>query len=138
MAVAAKHQRLFDKALEALKRSEEKLSKEGLAEEDFKRRLEIILLQRAKVAVLSGDLEGADLNAQFAIDLKMSTRGYYLLGIVAEQRLEFKTAAEYFKQVTNWPSTPLAVESSMTKKEKLQLLETLVTANSAKYRSIEE
>lgn len=42
----------------------------------------------------------------------MSTRGYYLLGIVAEQRLEFKTAAEYFTKVTNWPSTPLAVGKS--------------------------
>ena len=42
----------------------------------------------------------------------MSTRGYYLLGIVAEQRLEFKTAAEYFKKVTNWPSTTLAVGKS--------------------------
>ena len=45
-------------------------------------------------------------------DLSMSTRGYYLLGIVAEQRLEFKTAAEYFKKVTNWPSTTLAVRKS--------------------------
>jgi len=45
-------------------------------------------------------------------DLSMSTRGYYLLGIVAEQRLEFKTAAEYFMKVTNWPSTTLAVGKS--------------------------
>lgn len=107
------------------------LINESFDEEQRRIRRERILIQRSSVFLMQGDFFAAELDANEAIKLGISTYGCYILGHISEQKEQFTTAYAYYSRTSDWPHRNLIRGSQFTKEEKLEMLKHLIAANKA-------